>query len=342
MLLSSALFATSVSSSLDLAYAARYYFQGNRKSYYQIYLCNHKGTGRRTITNNKFNSYAPIWLDRSHLAWVEIYQPLPTSKLGEEPKAKMRVVVLDLRTNQRRKLAEVPPHEFFYPPYSRGNRFEITDHGPDLASRDTTYQVTLKGIQRVPNAEVEFVDGTEFGVRTNDDTLFPSRRIAIQARAGQWHLSWTIQEPRVSSDDDETVNKNWVTLKSDWKGKKTQFRFHGNKVKEAFVDASGNPIVHTVYAYEKYRHDDYVYRLSKDFSKSVEVTKRVGLVSFVKDRNLWVGQQPNLREGAMERLNDGRSVYVSWLYVGDWTSGRQWTIADGLVYVEGCVFRPKI
>lgn len=333
--------AAAKSTTLDLAYTARYYYQGNRKSFYQIYVVNHTGVGRRQITDNKFDSYAPMWIDQSHLAWVEVYKPLPTSQSGEEPKAKMRVMLIDLRNGKRRKLAEIPPHEFFYEPYSNKNEFEVHDHGPDSTIIDTTYRVSLSGIAKVANRESGFLDGEDFGQETGGDTMYPSRRIAIPSKAGQWHLAWSIEHPNIISDEDASVNKNWVVMKSGWKGKTTSFRMHGNKVSQAFIDASGHPVIHTMYAFDKYRHDEYVYRLSKDFRRAVEVTKKVGIVTLFKDRNLWIGRQTGLREGAMASLDDGRGVYVGWLYVGDWQSGKQWTIADGLVDVGCYQLKPK-
>ena len=147
---------------LDLAYSARYYVQGKRKSYHQIYLVNHTGKGRRQVTNNSFNSSGPTWIDKDHLAWVEIYEKLPTKASGEAPLFRMRAIALDLKTNKRRKIAEIPPHEAFWGPHVGGSKVVVNVDGPNSTLIETTYKISLNGIKVVPNRESHMID-EEFG-----------------------------------------------------------------------------------------------------------------------------------------------------------------------------------
>lgn len=66
----------------------------------------------------------------------------------------------------------------------------------------------------------------------------------------------------------------------------------------------------------------------------------IGFVKIGPGSPFWLAGQPKQREGSMEKLKDGRQLYVNWLYAGNWRTGERWTIADGLVDVSDYELRP--
>jgi len=342
MFLPIVLIASARSSSLDLAYAARYYYQGKRKSYLQIYLVNHTGSGRRQITHNEFNSYAPMWVDRNHLAWVEAYEKLPLKGEVMYATYRLRVMVLNLSTGKRKGVGNLTSEVPEFGIWPKENTFELNRGGPNYTLIPTTFSVYLDGISKVPNKESRMMDES-FGDDDDSgmgDALGGSGKVMLKSKWGPWTLHWTGQTPEMINDDDATVAKCHVDLESKWKGKTRKFRLQGNHVNNAIVDRWGSPVILTTYAYEKYRHDNYLYRLSKDGKSITKVSGKVGMIDLQADRHLWIGHQVGAKEGAMGNLDDGRGVYTFWLYCGDWNTGKQWTIADGLVFVHGTAFRP--
>ena len=88
----------------DLVYAARYYYQGARRSYSQIYLCRHDGTKRIQVTNEERDSIAPMWVDQTHIAYfhqgvVADKDAFPSGKLST-----FRAVVYDVSNGTRKVL----------------------------------------------------------------------------------------------------------------------------------------------------------------------------------------------------------------------------------------------
>lgn len=109
MMLHLALLASSAS--IDMAYNIRRYKQGDAKSYHQIYIANHNGSGiKRVSKGNQIHAVSPIWIDRNHLAWVEQFDPAP---IKNDPNiyfrdCKARIMVYDLASKATKKLADLP------------------------------------------------------------------------------------------------------------------------------------------------------------------------------------------------------------------------------------------
>lgn len=144
----------------------------------------------------------------------------------------------------------------------------------------------------------------------------------------------------IDSEDEKVFVNVAVILRSTWKGKSHTFRLHGYYVENAFIASDGTGIMLTSHHYEKYRQDNYLYKFTNNFSECKLISRKVGSISVNPNRVLWEGCQVGRKEGAMEKLDDGRQVYVNWLYTGNWKTGQQWTVAKGLVDVDAVQFRP--
>ena len=335
---------TAASPNLDLAYSARYYFQGRKHSYHQIYLVNHTGKGKRQITHNEFESYAPMWVDRNHLAWVEVYQRLPNKGEVMYGSYRLRVVLLDLKAWKRKTVANLTSEVPGFGIWATANTFELNRAGPNYTLVPTTYKVSLNGIAMVPSKDSRIMD-SQFGDDDDigmGDSLGGTGKVMLKSKWGPWTLHWSGNQLTEINDLDETVNKVHIDLESKWKGTSRTFRLKGNHVDKAIIDRWGNPVIVTTFALEKYRHDNFLYRMSKDQKSMTRVSGKVGMIKLQEDRHMWTGHQVGVKEGSMGELDDGRGVYTFWLYVGDWKTGDQWTIADGLVEVTGSQFRPLL
>jgi hypothetical protein len=55
---------------IDVAYIARYYEQGSKRSYDRLYVCALDGSGRQLVKIAK-NVWDVRWVDRVHLSWIE-------------------------------------------------------------------------------------------------------------------------------------------------------------------------------------------------------------------------------------------------------------------------------
>lgn len=164
----------------DLAYSARYYYQGKRKSYIQIYLCNHAGTDRIQLTKNAFDSYAPMWIDRNHLAWVEACKLIPSKFPGVDDRFESRVVMVDIPTGKQKVIGQIPSHEFVWGCSAVKDRISFYDSGPNSTEVATTYRVSLTGVEKIGTHEPELSD-YEFGKEDGlyNDTLFASRKASL-------------------------------------------------------------------------------------------------------------------------------------------------------------------
>lgn len=316
------------SADVDLVYGARYYFQGKKKSYQQIYMVRHDGKHRFQVTDSRFDTWAPVWVDRSHIAYAEQYAHVPSKVPGVEGQSRYRIILYDLRSGKKKLLKDVGLHSDFQGCWSRGSNIVFQDYVGTYNTKDVTYAVGLRAAKVVPN--------DDNGEAINGPPRFEeSGRSRVFTRSGSsTHFTW---------DAKDAANEGEVTLCLQAQRNKSSktYNLRGTWVENAFQCKDGTYIFVLRSAWDKYRCDHFVYRISSDLKSSRLLTKDIGVIDLKPSTPLWQACQPDLREGAMEDLNDGRSVYVSWLFTGNWQTGEQWTIAKGLVYVGDSAFRPR-
>jgi hypothetical protein len=330
------------SSTIDMAYGVRHYKQGAAKSYFQMYVANHTGANKFRISTSNCEAHAPIWLDHNHLAWVEQYDPAPIK--GDDSinyrDCKARVMIYDLTNRSKKKLADLPTQSWKLSSRSEGTIFDSMRSDETNEIHRTYFRVSLKGVQIVK-------DGTpsppEFGTAIAKDTdeKHAPRKATLHFGNKELKLNWNTPFRKPMEFDDEDAMKNsTVQLETTWKGKKSKITLRGNHVEKAFIAKDGTGIILTEHEGDRSLRPSFLYQFSKDFSKCKLLSNDVGPMILKPDCRYLHGYQVlhYLSSGGI--LDDGRTVDVSTLYTGDWTTGKQWTIESGLVQVASCRFRP--
>jgi hypothetical protein len=317
--------AVASASTRDLVFDARYYFQGKRKSYHQIYLCRHDGTNRIQITNNEFDSSAPMWIDQGHIAYIEHYKRVPSNKPGEDPTVLNRVMLYDVYRGRKKKLGEIDSHDDLRGVWPDGNTINAWKSGPNNTVTSIRYKISLTGITKLP------AKGDDPYIKDLQDDA--RGLTSWEHQEGKWALYWTKTDPNTGGETDADVAKCSINLKSEFKDKSKNFKLQGNRLMKVMVAKDGTGIIVTSFAYSKYRADHFVYKFTHEYQRCELVADKIGEVEIHAKNPLWLAGQLGRKELGMAKLNDGRSVYVNWLFAGNWRRGVQWTVATGLVDV---------
>ncbi len=289
----------------DLVYAARYYYQGARRSYSQIYLCRHDGTKRIQVTNEERDSIAPMWVDQTHIAYfhqgvVADKDAFPSGKLST-----FRAVVYDVNNGTSKVL--------------RGYR--ASSEGWLLSTRDSilTAQLGVGPTSLKPRFQVT---PTKFTIATTKEhhdhfppaIYTPGKDRVFHYKDQDWSLSWVHSEPHV------VVNNKFQLL-----GDSVDRVLVGKQGVGILVTKSENPPSQSLY----------------QFTDGYQTCKLVatGLRSVDVDPNsmLWSATRT---DGSVGKLKNGRQVGASQLVVGNLATGKQWTVARGLVKAGASQLRP--
>ena len=344
MVLSVALLAAVSSQGIDMAYDIRRYKQGAAKSYYRIYVANHTGSHITRISKGEnIHAIAPMWLDRNHLAWVEQYDPVPI--VGDPNiqyrECKARVMVYDFKNGRIKKLADLPDENWRQYPGAVGRHLAIYRDISESEVKSYKYEVSLKGLK---TDTTEVPDRPwDLGTPVGKDTEFHDapRKATVHFGKQVLKLNWSTPHAKpIGFDDEDALKNSRVELTTEWKGKKSKHSLRGNAVSQSFITKDGTGYLLTEHHYDRSWRPSFLYRFSRDFSHCKLVTKDIGPMILSPDRKLWHGYQPGQDFIAGELLKDGRVVDVTWLYTGDWSTGKQWTIETGLVQAGSCRFRP--
>lgn len=289
-----------------IVYAARYYYADKRRSHYHIYTSRLDGSHRRQLTFGTAESFAPQWLGRSQVAYVEGRERADDSG---------RLVVLNVRTGRKR----VVGHGLYtyggywtsIPIKPRGTGvFRATDgwwtgtvrgwkktsgrpkwynewldqRSFELPYADGSAQFSLFGrtwtIQAAPATE----SGTSSIADAHKRLLIPAPRLRMFFwKPGSTHQLWIL------TDSDEGKYLKWGVQKVDW--------------------ANG---------------------------KAVEVVPMVGDPEWQPGSRWWVSSSQAGYVGL-----GPLTVWGSPAYAGDIRTGRKWQYTTGVVSVIGAEVQPE-
>jgi hypothetical protein len=164
------------------------------------------------------------------------------------------------------------------------------------------------------------VDGTEFAAN-----------LAAHGKSPSYWLEWKSG----SSGGDAGGNFNLKVKR----GKISKvFTLGEDTVSWAMADGPSKLFAATDLRFRKYACDSTLYRIDFSTGAANPLVTDAGNLKVDVKRSVWLGTQTDSRP--LETLQDGRSVYVSSLYGGNWDVNRRWTIAEGLVFVSQYQFRP--
>ncbi len=340
MVLPIAILAATSSSDIDMVFNARFYKQGKAKSTYQVFLANHTGAKRKQISVGNFRCDAPLWVDRNHVAYVQILSVATNKDPDDIDTCKARVMLYDLESGRTRTLGNLPDNTEPFDIRSRGNEFTASLRLAKGSHRDLIYKVSVQGLK---SRDGDFPEDPEIGTPTAkvEEGQKPPRKTTITSGAGAWDLAWTPIHKEESGDSAKEMAKAYtIQLKSTWKGKTSNITLRGEDVEKAFIGGDGTGIIMTSVGFNREYHESYLYRFDKGFGSRKLVCHDVGYLVVNEDQPLWHGYQTTQGAFFMEGLKDGRGVYANWLYTGNWKTGEQWTVLTGLVNTGSVRFRP--
>lgn len=306
---------------IDLAYEARYYFQGSKPSYHQIYLVRHDGANKVQVTHNTYDSYAPMWLDRNTLAYVEAYQQVKKSDF-EHYWFRCRIKKYDLRTARTTKLRDLGVQDLYFgSPSVRGNTLTFDSHGEGFA--------TSKSFRLTADGKAKPTQSPGLQLWFGNDGKSGRMHITLSSKSAQATFRWY-------NDD----NDNGVNLEAESNGLKKVIKLDGGEVVNGFTDVDGSYLFVIRPWWIKYDSEHVVYRIAPDLSKSTVILRDVGFLTIGPASPLWSAPQKDTGKYFLTKLKDGRGVESNWLYTGNYRTGQRWTIATGNVNVGVTAFRP--
>jgi hypothetical protein len=294
----------------DLVYAARYYYQGSRKSYSQIYLCRHDGTNRIQLTRNKFDSTTPMWIDRTHIAYFKKGFVPDESIPRTQRLATFNAVVYDVVTGTKKKIGGFRTSSESWILSAKGN---ILAGG--LADRGKTWETVYF---LVTPDKVKIISKKEVETRYPNIQAKATRQGEFRHQVGNWSLSWTVP------------NQASILLNG-------KFKLQGNLVERALVGKGGIGILATK---SSNRPDQFLYRFANGYGTCSPISSRIGAVDVNPSSLFWSATQTGDAPGSVGKLRNGVRVGVNRLVVGNLKTGQQWTVAKGLVAVAGSQMRP--
>jgi hypothetical protein len=305
-------------SDIDVAFSARYYFEGKKKSYPHLYVCRHDGTHRQQLTFGTMSTMSQAWLDHNHLAYVEVQEKQGPYRPTDSWKA--RVVVIDLKTKRKRTLFNGKVN----PDWTTINQDTMT-----INLNDKDYKISVDRVTVLPKTPDTY---DQFGGSTGDTGDPRSKaQIATTASSPAYTLYWTQAE-----GDDLKDATNGLQITS--QGITKHFTVKLGTIQRAKPVGQNELYVDSAPWYQKLNCTNFLYRL--DFAKgtSTLLVTDAGRLEVDIKQNLWLGCQTESQK--LLKLKDGRQVYVQFLYAGNWKEGKRWRIADGLVCVYDYHLRP--
>lgn len=305
-------------SEIDVAYSARYYFEGKKKSYPHLYVCRHDGTHRQQLTFGTMSTMSEAWLDHNHLAYVEVQEKLGTYRPTDRWKA--RIVVIDLRSNRKRTLFSA----MVIPDWTTINQDSMT-----IRLNQKEYKITLNGV--TPFAKNPDSDGGFRRLLSEPPAPHVEDQLPATLSSPAYTLDWTQAEVDELKD---VVNGLQITSK----GQTKHFTVKLGTVQWEKAVGPNELYVDTAPWFQKTNCINYLYRLDVSKGTSTLLVTDAGRLEVDIKQNLWLGCQTDSQK--LLKLKDGRQVYVQFLYAGNWKEGKRWTIADRLVCVYDYHFRP--
>jgi hypothetical protein len=315
----------------EIVYSARFYKQGAAKSYYHLYLSRLDGSGRRDLTPGVMDCMAPIWVDRDHVAYVEVagwhwraYQLAPEKDF-------VSIVLLEVRTRKKKSLGKFT--------LNKNNRFpRISKNKKAIVLNGVTYAVDLQGVKKIDSGEDNVLFRGE-GVVVNESAEFPQ---------DSWMTEYDINLPRVDARFKVIETGNYgnefegmkFDLSVESHGEKSQFKLKGMWSSYFHAVDRDRFFVQTTANIERGYTASAIYLINAKLGSASLIVDKTSGIDFDPDRPFWVGHQRGGRR-LMGVLADGRYVWTDELQVGNWQSGERWALLTGLVNEWGYAFRPK-
>ncbi len=313
--------AVASASTRDLVYDARYYYQGSRKSYHQIYLCRHDGTKRIQITNNVFDSAAPMWIDKTHIAYF-VKSPYSDGLNFPGIGCKVKAFVYDVISGKSKKIGG----------------FQASSQGWVLSSIGNLLTAHLPG-RGDPGLTVRFlVSPTKMKQVSGDDVLklnpeledYIKGVLPFKWQSGIWSFSWSVNNSGGFGKEPS------ITFKSG----NSSSRLRGNTADRAILLKDGAGIVITKLINQSNEVSYCLYKFSDKNTKSNLISSELEVVDVNRSTLMWSGIQNYSNVRRTGKLNNGVRVSVNRLVAGTLNGRKMSKVATGLVHVKSSQLRP--
>lgn len=317
------MFPGAIAPSPDVAFAARYYFQGKKKSYYQIYVVNHDGSGRRQLTFGARDTDNVAWVDKDHVTY-SITSGFKQVK--DRYTQNIAIRIIDIHTGREREVASYKDVES----YQVGTVVNIKGNGGEKA-----YRITSTGMK--PTAPEREEDYQPFGyvpTKDEDQADFLQRRYSLLVANGSQEFEWKVDAAKWEFEKDDVFS---VSMRRN--DQTSEFKFKGHSFQTILRGPDNATYFVSQPAFSKFMAPRFVYRWPDSESSPKLIVSNIGNIKFDPNQELWLGD--DIEQRRLLPLKDGRVVYVNSLYCGNWKTGKRWTIATGLVSVYEASVRPK-
>lgn len=304
----------------DVAFVARYYKQGRAKSYYRVYVCRHDGSGRKAVSPVGRDAHGVLWTDSTHIAYT-----MDADGVSSDPSLattrKIKVVRYDLTAGSSKEVGQF-----------EGDSMENYDNARRriVRSGGSALSVTDAGLKEEKISEKEFDES--FGERVLGEKVKETdETVQMQAKVGGHRLEWTafpyldevgtVGVKVTRGKDEKTVTLKGDTLEDAW------------ETKRAGLIVVARPV------FTKFFAGRFVYQVDVERGEAKVLLEGVSELDFDPARPIWVGAGPNRK--TLSKLATGKQVYTSELFAGDWTRGKRWPLATGLVAVSNFGLAPR-
>jgi hypothetical protein len=308
---------------IDVAFTARYYFQGAMKSFFQIYVCRHDGSGRRQVTFENDHVERVFWLDQNQISFT---LPGPVRHTPTAWSRDLAIYSVNIETGRKRLL------KLFKDVAYRRDDQHLEIFGPT----PKVFKITSNGVIRInklPPDPPEYFGAIPGKEDPDPVTNLVQRHFRLRHSKGEQNFDWKIKPY------DMGYSGTKIAVQAQRQGEKFQLFLKGDTVEEIRRGSDRATYFITGVQYKRIESPSFVYRWSDSEVEPKLIVSNIGMVQFDTRRDFWFGHEIRTRQ--LKPLKDGRMVDVGALYSGNWKTGQRWTIANGLVLAYGATLRPK-
>ncbi|MCE9558771.1 MAG: hypothetical protein K8R88_07445 [Armatimonadetes bacterium] len=306
------LLGSQLANTVTIVYSARYYKQGTAKSSHQLYLCRHDGSQKKQLTFGSKSCLSPLWLDRKHIAYIEVNEFVPEQSYTETTEP-TRFMVLDITTGKSKVLAS--PSLNYPDPVADQRAKTITVGG-------FVWKISPTAVTKGAKQSDE-IDPLGKEVDDNEQVTFK-----LPAKGATPGYEFTYKQDL----DELDIGKIDLKVKGPM-GERT-YKLKGSEVEAATVFDS-KLYVTTKPRFTKFTCEHFVYTLGETANL---VLSDVGWLTFDPSKPIWFATRPDTR--ALGKLKNGKQVYISGIISGNWQTKKRWTIVDGLALVDSYQVQP--
>ena len=309
----------------EIVYSARYYKQGSAKSYYQIYVSGIDGKGKRKLTQDGRDCFAPLWVGKDYVAFADMSPDFRRYDYEPPLKEYVRVHIVNLRTGRVRQIASFE---------ADGSEPSANQSHGLICVSGVNYKIGLDKIERVEYGDLS---------PHNDPHDIELEDVYDEDVGG---IQWQVGSPEIGANfvvkfgwayGDIAFQKYPVEVSSD--DRTLSFDLRGGHVTHAAILDKDSLYLTVENGFRKFYWDQLVYLIDMEAGTATLVHSGFSQLDFDPRRDIYAGGNSETRLTA--KLDDGRQMWANWLYAGNWKTGEWWTVADGLVNVDGWSIRPE-